>query len=59
MQTTQTRLRRRGERGQAISEYIVTVSAFFVVAAVCTYQFLSYVGEFYVNLVKMISLPLP
>lgn len=48
-----------GTRGQAITEYVVVVSAVAVGTGVVVYGFLGYVSEFYINVFKFICLPFP
>lgn len=51
--------RTRGERGQAITEYALTVTAVFLTVGICVYEFAGFIGEFYLNVVKLVSLPFP
>jgi hypothetical protein len=51
--------KRKSQRGQAISEYMLTVSAVFLTLGYALYVFVGHVGEFYLNVVKLISLPIP
>lgn len=51
--------KRRGERGQAMTEYAVAAAIVIAVLVGVTAIFLVHVGDFYENVVKVVSLPFP
>ena len=50
---------RRTQRGQAMTEYIAIVSMCMLVLLGITSVFLDKVGEFYLNVLKVVCLPFP
>jgi len=41
-----------------MTEYMVVISGVLLISAVM-YEFLDHIGDFYINVVKMVSLPFP